>query len=366
MFPLDPVMPIDRVTQMTDQAGLNIVLLSDRSHASVFAPHSIRIIDLNEILKRPIDQPTNDLCVPMLSSMMAYMIFTSGSTGIPKGIVISHHNMLNAYRGWEQQYHLRTHCPVHLQMANVTFDVFTGDLIRALGSGGTLVLCSREVLLNPNDLHALIQANQISCAEFVPGVLKNLLDFIEERDEHLHSFRLLIVGSDILEVADFRRTKKLCDTETRVINSYGLTETTIDSSFFEEENGLFSQLQSVPIGRPLPNIHMFVLDPRQLPVPIGVVGEVFIGGEGLARGYWGRSALTAERFLPDPTGHEPGMRLYRTGDLARIHPNGNFHLLGTGRPPGEDSWIPGRVRGHRGHNTEISNGTRIGRVMLGQ
>ncbi len=326
--PLDPAMPIDRVSQMAHQANLPIILVADPSRAAHLTAPSARILHLTEILKSSIHQPTPNLDTSMAPSMMAYMIFTSGSTGSPKGTVVSHSNILNAYRAWDQQYRLRTHCPMHLQMANVSFDVFTGDLTRALGSSATLVLCSREVLLNPQDLYALIQATQIACAEFVPGVLKNLLNFLEEFNGNLHSFRLVIVGSDMLEVADFRRIKGLCNAETRVINSYGLTETTIDSSFFEEEHGNLPPLQSVPIGRPLPNIHMFALDQGQWPVPIGVTGEVFIGGDGLSRGYWERPALTAERFLPHPTGCEPGMRLYRTGDLARIHPDGNFHLVG--------------------------------------
>lgn len=259
---------------------------------------------------------------------LAYVIYTSGSTGRPKGVMVTHGNLLNAYLGWEDAYGLRRAVRSHLQMASFGFDVFTGDMVRALCSGGKLVICPQEVMLDPEGLLELMRREEVDCAEFVPAVLRNLLGHLEATGQSLDFMRLVIAGSDAWHVGDHLRARAVCGPHTRLINSYGLTETTIDSTFYEGHVDGTSDGALVPIGRPIRNTRTYVLDRRGRPVPIGVPGELYIGGRGVARGYRTRADLTAQRFLPDPWAGLPGARMCKTGDLVRWRADGQLEFLG--------------------------------------
>ena len=271
--------------------------------------------------------PAEPLPPSALPENLAYVVFTSGSTGMPKGVMVSHRSWANAYLGWERSYGLREHCHSHLQMASFSFDVFAGDFARALGSGGKLVLCPREWLLEPARLYALMKEQQVDCAEFVPAVLRGLLQHLKETQQRVDFMRVLVGGSDAWYVNEYHELRGVIGESTRLINSYGVTEATIDSTWFEGQELGTEETQLVPIGRPFANNRLYVLDEHLQPVPAGIPGELFIGGEGVARGYCHRPELTAERFVPDPFG-EPGARLYRTGDRARYLQDGNIDFMG--------------------------------------
>jgi len=258
---------------------------------------------------------------------LAYIIFTSGSTGRPKGVMVTHGNLLNAYRGWEQSYGLGTELTTHLQMASFGFDVFSGDWVRALGSGGKLVICRKEIMLSAPDLFDLLRREEVDVAEFVPVVLRNLLEYIETSQQSLSFMRLVIVGSDAWYVEDHKRTQQLLGPQTRLVNSYGLTETTIDSSFFGGDVGELPNTGMVPIGYPFANVRLYILDDHQRPVPVGVTGELYIGGRGVARGYV-NPELDEERFLKDPFAASPDARMCRTGDRVRWRTDGQVDFLG--------------------------------------
>jgi amino acid adenylation domain-containing protein/thioester reductase-like protein len=258
---------------------------------------------------------------------LAYVLYTSGSTGRPKGVMISHRNWMNAYHGWEQVYRLRRDVGSHLQMASFGFDVFAGDLVRALGSGGKLVLCPKETLLDASELAALMKREQVDIAEFVPIVMRNLVQHLEEAGERLDSARLMIVGSDTWFAADHKRARRVLGAATRLVNSYGLTETTIDSTYFEGDVSALPDTAVVPIGRPFPNVRVYILDSSLNPVPIGVPGDLYIGGRGVSRGYVNPD-LNASRFLPDPFVPGPSALLCRTEDRARWRPDGQVEFLG--------------------------------------
>lgn len=260
---------------------------------------------------------------------LAYIVYTSGSTGVPKGVMVTHGNLLNAYQAWEEAYELRHKDSSHLQMANFSFDVFSGDLVRALCSGGKLVICPTEILLDPASLYALMLAERVDCAEFVPAVLRGLLSYVEGINQKLDFMRVLIAGSDTWTTAEYRKVLNLCGPDTRLINSYGVAEATIDTTYFETRTT--SQLRSegfVPIGKPFANMQVHILDRHLQPAPIGVNGTVFIGGAGVARGYLNRPDLTAQKFVPNPFSGLPGDRLYNTGDQGRYRPDGNIEFLG--------------------------------------
>src|SRR6185312_17292077 len=186
---------------------------------------------------------------PVTPANLAYVIYTSGSTGNPKGVMIYHQTLVNAYLAWREAYQIETTVTSHLQMANFTFDVFLGDVVRALCSGGKLVLCPGEVRLIPEPLSELMCREQVTHAEFVPIVFRNLVQYLEETQRTLDLIQLLVVGSESWTGDDYQRFCQICGQQTRLINSYGLTEATIDSLYFEDTTGDISIGRFVPIGR---------------------------------------------------------------------------------------------------------------------
>ncbi len=320
--PLDPDYPADRLAYMLADSGAT-VLLTESTLLAQLPQHTAHVIALDvdmAVSAQPATTPT----VSVTPETLAYIIYTSGTTGRPKGTAIPHRALENAYCAWERAYDLPT-LRAHLQMASFSFDVFTGDWVRALCSGGKLALCPRETLLAPAQLYALLLQEEVDAAEFVPAVMRALVEHLELTEERLEFMRLLVVGSDVWREDEYSRFRRLCGPQTRLINSYGVTEATIDSTYFEAT--LPGTGGTLPIGRPFANMRLYILDAQLMPVPVGLVGELFIGGDGVARGYHAQPALTAERFVPDLFG-PPGARLYRTGDRARYRSDGQVEFLG--------------------------------------
>jgi amino acid adenylation domain-containing protein/thioester reductase-like protein len=324
--PLDVAYSKERLQAIYDDAGLAILLTQE--HLMGALPISgIRVVSLNAewiasdtgTASITTDRATKDT--------LAYILYTSGSTGKPKGVMITHASLLNAYWAWEKGYALTSDTTCHLQMASFSFDVFSGDLVRALCSGRKLVVCPREWLTVPQHLYGLMRREMVDCAEFVPGVLRLLLQYLEQTQQKLDFMRILIAGSDSWYAWEYRDTLRLCGPQMRLINSYGVTEATIDSSFFESVLPAIETERLVPIGRPFANTQTYVLDSQLRPVPVGVAGELCIGGAGLARGYVNRPDLTAEKFIPHPFSKKPGERLYRTGDKARYLSDGTLEFF---------------------------------------
>ncbi|WP_298917464.1 non-ribosomal peptide synthetase [uncultured Nostoc sp.] len=325
--PLDPDQPAQRLTFMIKDADCQ-VLLTQKHLVDALTAYQSQVVCLDAdwaLISQ--ESELNLLSNTVTAENLAYIIYTSGSTGQAKGVMVQHSSLVNAYHGWEQAYQLQA-ITCHLQMANFSFDVFAGDLIRALCSGAKLVICPRDFLLEPDTLYALMRQQKVECAEFVPAVFRNLVHYLEENQKCLDFMRLLICGSDSWYGGEYQKFKGFLGEQTWLINSYGLTEATIDSSYFGSatENLLTEQL--VPIGRPFANTQLYILDPLLQPVPIGVCGELYIGGVSLARGYHNRPELTNEKFISNPFNSQPGARLYKTGDLARYLPDGNIALVG--------------------------------------
>ena len=332
-LPMDPLYPQERLAFMLHDSQVPILLtqqhlLEHLPSSILHSPFSVLLLDADwpTIASEPGEENLDNTTTP---AEMVYMIYTSGSTGQSKGVILQHHNLVNAYRAWEDAYDLQS-VRSHLQMANFSFDVFSGDMVRALCSGGKLVLCPREWLLAPQELYDLMCREQIDCAEFVPAVLRQLIHYLDDSGHRLDFIKVLACGSDSWYAGEYRRFLRFCGPDTRLINSFGLTEATIDSSYFEGSTRDLSADQIVPIGRPFGNMQLYILDPYLHPVPAGVPGELYVGGHGVARGYHNRPELTAERFIPDPFGSQgrPGARLYKTGDRARYLPDGNVEFLG--------------------------------------
>ncbi|WP_418957515.1 amino acid adenylation domain-containing protein [Streptomyces tritici] len=355
-LPLDPEHPADRLAYMAGNAGAGLVVTdaAGRGKLADLRAEFVTDVSLDAHGDAPAaGAPSADAPhapdAPCDPDALAYVIHTSGSTGRPKAVRIAHRSLAALYGAWREVYGLDTDPGTHLQMAAVSFDVFTGDLVRALSSGGRLVLADRDLLLDTPRLYEAMTAEGVDCAEFVPAVARTLIRHCEEDGRRLDFMRLLIVGSDTWKVAEYERLRRLAGPHTRVVNSYGLTEATIDSACFEGPVDGLDPNAAVPIGTPLPNCVLHVLDAHRRPVPPGVVGELWAGGPGLALGYAGDPEQTAERFVELTLDDRPGAapeRLYRTGDLARRDDRGRLHLLGRA-----DAQI--KLRGHRIEPGEI-------------
>ncbi|WP_410652362.1 amino acid adenylation domain-containing protein [Amycolatopsis sp. cmx-4-54] len=304
--PLDPAYPADRLEYMLADSAPTVVIDADY---------------LAEGL------PDDDTCLPSVNTAgdPAYVIYTSGSTGRPKGVVVTHGNLVHAAGMWQRAYRLRPEW-TYLQAASFSFDMFVGETLRAQLSGGRLVVAPRETLLDPAELLALMRAERVNCTELVPAVLRALLDHTDRGGEDLRFVDLLIGGGEKWHVREFRLARRLVGPGNRVVNSYGVTEVTVDNVFFEGSVDHLADDAPLPIGRPFPNNRVYVLDSCRRPVPAGVVGELYLGGLGVVPGYHERPELTEDRFVPDP--FVPGARMYRTGDSARFQLDGTVDFLG--------------------------------------
>jgi amino acid adenylation domain-containing protein len=325
-IPLDPMYPPDRIEFMLSDAE-PIVLLTHEKHRETLPeyPGTVLTLDAPGALDGLAEENP-----PSTASGddLAYVIYTSGSTGVPKGAMIANRSLVSAFFAYERAYRLRE-LTAHLQMASFSFDVFTGDLIRSLAAGAKLVLCTIEVVVDPPRLYELMRAEQIDAAEFVPATASLLFEHLESEGLTLDFMRLVVVSSEAWRNEKYAFFKRLCGPNTRLINSYGLTEATIDSTWFEP--AVDAELipgRFVPIGHPLDNTRVYILDAQLEPQPIGVPGELCVGGVAVARGYLKRPELNAEKFIPDPFCDDPGGLLYRTGDRARWLADGTIDFLG--------------------------------------
>ncbi|QND46293.1 amino acid adenylation domain-containing protein (plasmid) [Rhizobium lusitanum] len=267
---------------------------------------------------------------------IAYIIFTSGSTGQPKGVQVSHGSWISLFHAFEAVYgRSEVGVTAVLQMANHTFDVFMSDVIRGLGGGGRLIMCPRDHLTDPEALYALIERERATIMEFVPAVVRLMIQYLERTGKRLSGPRTIACGADVWFVHEYRKLRSLCSPQTRLLSVYGVTEATCESATFEPRDDLYEPERSLPIGTPLPNTAMYVVDGVLNLVPLGVPGELMIGGGAVATGYLNRPELSGERFPTGSFGAEgcfmsdpDGRRFYRTGDLCRHLADGTIEFLG--------------------------------------
>ncbi|HLF26569.1 MAG TPA: amino acid adenylation domain-containing protein, partial [Anaerolineae bacterium] len=330
--PLDPEYPASRLAFMLQDAGVN-VLLAHAPLLSKLPEHNARVICLDTDWSAIAQSPSSNLCVSVAPENLAYVIYTSGSTGLPKGTLLHHRGLCNLAQTLRDKFELGSESRL-LQFAAFSFDASVSEMFAALTTGARLVLAPREQLLSPLDLIELLQTEGITCVTLPPSLLAVL------STAELPALRTLISAGEACpwEVAERWAEGR------RFLNGYGPTETTVAASYYEV-NERVAGAQLVPIGKPNPNTTIYLLDSNGQPAPIGVPGEICIGGVGVGRGYLNRPDLTAEKFIPNPffdegrrttdegrnAGSAPlssfvhrhsSSRLYRTGDLARWRPDG--------------------------------------------
>ncbi|HEY9858880.1 MAG TPA: amino acid adenylation domain-containing protein, partial [Candidatus Obscuribacterales bacterium] len=341
--PLDPEYPRDRLQFMLQDAQVP-VLLTQRSHLKLlgqvtqekrsesgpptpsnYSPggHTrkggtclSRVICLDQDWERIAQQKQSAPASVVTADRLAYVIYTSGSTGMPKGVMVEHRGLCNVVTAQQQSLNLPLGSRA-LQFSAWSFDASIFEMLMALGAGGTLYIVPQSARSPGIELVRFIQAQNITAAILPPAVLA----LLPESD--LSMLQTVIAGGE----ACSREIASKWARGRRLFNAYGPTETTIWATVAELTHRVDS-LEKPPIGRPVANTQIYVLDSHQQPVPIGVVGELYIGGDGVARGYLNRPELTAERFLPCPFSASPAARLYKTGDLVRYQPDGSLEFIG--------------------------------------
>ncbi|KAA2252836.1 amino acid adenylation domain-containing protein [Solihabitans fulvus] len=317
--PLDPSYPADRLAMMCRSADVEILLSHVGAGESPETPGVRRVLVDSE--PAIADQPGDRLATEVRPDQLAYVMFTSGSTGRPKGIAVSHRNIVRTVRGIT--YTRFAPGDSVAQGSNISFDATTLETWGALLNGARLVGLRKSDLLEPQRLRAQLVENEIDMM-FLPAALMKQL--VAEAPATFASLRYFQSGG---EQADYHTHRRIIanGVPENLINPYGPTETTVNATAYRT-NDLTDDEQHVPIGFPLANTTCYVLDQYWQPVPAGVVGELFIGGDGVSRGYLGQPGLTAEKFVPDPYGEAAGARMYRTGDLARYRADGAIEFLG--------------------------------------
>jgi len=258
-------------------------------------------------------QTEKNLTSSVTPGNLAYVIYTSGSTGKPKGVLIEHRGLSNLAAAQIEAFNLQPTNRV-LQFASLSFDASIFEIVMALGTGATLYLAKKESLLPGQALIKLLRDKAITHVTLPPAVLAVL------PTEELPALRTIIAAGESCSPDIIKRWAA----NRRFFNAYGPTEATVWSTVAE----ISDDSDKPPIGRPIANTQVYILDAQLQPVPIGIRGELYIGGDGLARGYLNRPELTAERFIPNPFSNTEGARLYKTGDLACYQPDGNIEFLG--------------------------------------
>lgn len=317
--PLDLSYPKERLGFLMEDAGIRFVLAASARPGETFG-RDVQVISLDEASEQIRGHPDTNPNNQAGPDHLCYVMHTSGSTGRPKAVAVPHRGVVRLVRN--TNYVALRESDVFLQFAPLSFDASTFEIWGCLLNGSRLVVFPPYVP-SLGELGQAIRQNGVTVLWLTCALFHQMVD---QHLDDLRSVRQLLAGGDVLSVPHvLRAVSELKD--CHVINGYGPTEnTTFTCTFWIQ--GPEQIVTSVPIGRPIANTRVYVLDSHFNPVPIGVSGELFIGGDGLATGYFGRSDLTAEKFIRNRISTEPGDRLYRTGDLVRYRPDGNLEFLG--------------------------------------
>jgi amino acid adenylation domain-containing protein/thioester reductase-like protein len=324
-LPMDPALPAPRLAQMCAAAGAKVILLNRAAEKS-FAETKARLVFVDELRLDGYPAATGP-AVSLAPENIAYAISTSGSTGEPKTVAVSHWSLAAVITELLKRYHFSGRDRV-LQLAPLSTDTSLEQIFVTLLAGATLVLPPPGSVA-PSSLLALLDRERVTVADLTPAYWHQLLALTTPSDPRLACLRLAITGGDRADPADCQAIHRAVP-GVRLINAYGLTETTITSVLYDVPAGPEEPPPGapVPVGTPLGHAEVQVLGADLAPVAAGETGEIYIGGEGVARGYLGRPDQTAERFLPSPYGREPGARMYRTGDYGRWGPGHRLEVLG--------------------------------------
>jgi amino acid adenylation domain-containing protein len=319
--PLDHSQPKQRLSYLLSDMQARIVV-SQRAGGDQLPEYDGKLVLVDEEMgKEPEEAPET----PAASDNIAYMIYTSGSTGNPKGVEVTHGNVLQLLASTQDRFRFGPD-DVWTMYHSYAFDFSVWELWGALLNGGRVVIVPYQVSRSPETFYELIEQEGVTVLNLTPSAFGQLMQVDGWEGADL-GVRTVIFGGEALNIRRVRDWWRRHGERASMVNMYGITETTVHVTYRriceEDTQGPVRSL----IGEAIPSLQIYVLGAEMQPVPVSVIGELYVGGAGLARGYWGRPDLTAERFIPNPFG-EVGSRIYRSGDLVRYLPNGDLEYLG--------------------------------------
>ena len=327
-LPLDPEYPRDRIAFMIEDAKAPVILTHDKHEAS-FAGVAAALVRLDADAAEIAAEPSNRLGRRASPSDLAYVIYTSGSTGKPKGAMVTHHNVARLFEATEHWYGFDA-SDVWTMFHSYAFDFSVWEIWGALLHGGRLVVVPYFKSRAPDAFYRLLLDEGVTVLSQTPSAFRQLVaaeEALSESDSARLALRYVIFGGEALDVGDLRPFwDRHGDEKPRLVNMYGITETTVHVTYRPVSRADLDKPWSSVIGVPIPDLSVHVLDAHRQPVPIGVVGEMYVGGAGVTRGYLARPDLTADRFVESP--FRAGETLYKTGDLARYLASGDIEYLG--------------------------------------
>ncbi|MBW4635043.1 MAG: amino acid adenylation domain-containing protein [Iphinoe sp. HA4291-MV1] len=323
-LPLDPNDLSERLVYMLQDAQVSVLLTQQKLQKNL-TNCQVNVIHLDTDWEKIAHEANDNPNTQVKPENLAYVIYTSGSTGLPKGVAIEHRQLFNYLNSIQTVLNLPADANYAI-VSTIAADLGHTVIFPSLCSGGCLHIISSERITNAKGLADYFHSNSIDCLKIVPSHLRALLT--SEAGSQILTPQRLVLGGESTSWELIKQIQQLAP-ESQIINHYGPTETTVGVLTYQVE-GVPDTRQSstVPIGHPLSNTQIYILDSKKQPTPIGVPGELHIGGAGLARGYLNRPQLTAEKFIPNPFSDDPQSRLYKTGDLARYLSDGNIEYIG--------------------------------------
>ncbi|MGM9924501.1 MAG: amino acid adenylation domain-containing protein [Bacillus sp. (in: firmicutes)] len=333
--PLDPESPAERLSFILQDCGATLIIAESDAQSAIPPEWQDRKIVMDDGFIEQLDkEKTDDIekrerAIPLVPDHAAYIIYTSGSTGMPKGVIVPHRNVIRLLDSTDHWFAF-TRDDVWTLFHSCAFDFSVWEIWGALLYGGRLVIVPHAVSRSPKEFLELVVNEKVTVLNQTPSAFYQLMHAEVEHPElsrHL-ALRYVIFGGEALELARLEEWyDRHPESGTKLINMYGITETTVHVSYLELSRELASSKANSMIGCGIPDLKVYILDDYLQPVPQGVIGEMYVAGAGQARGYLGRPALTAERFVANPYG-PPGSRMYRTGDLARFLQDGSLDYIG--------------------------------------
>ncbi|MGY1919684.1 amino acid adenylation domain-containing protein [Pseudomonas tolaasii] len=315
--PIDPAYPLERIAYtLGDSEPLAVLVQANTRHLVGDRAH----IDLNGLRQESIVNPRLHLS----PANLAYVIYTSGSTGLPKGVMIEHRQVARLFTATEHWFGFNSN-DVWALFHSFAFDFSVWEIWGALMHGGQLLIVPQLVSRSPEECYTLLCEAGVSILNQTPSAFRQLIA-AQAQNAQAHSLRQVIFGGEALEPGMLKPWyARAINAGTQLVNMYGITETTVHVTYRALEAADAQLVGVSPIGVRIPDLQLYVLDEHREPLPLGVVGELYVGGAGVARGYLNRDALNAERFLADPA---TGLRMYKTGDLGRLLADGSVEYLG--------------------------------------
>ncbi|MGB7440886.1 MAG: amino acid adenylation domain-containing protein [Coleofasciculaceae cyanobacterium] len=325
--PLDPAYPPERIAFSISDSQVKILLTKEK-HLDELPEHQAKVVCLDRDWQSIAGYSSENPQTEVKPANLAYVIYTSGSTGKPKGVLVAHFNVVRLFTATQDWYNF-DHNDVWTLFHSHAFDFSVWEIWGALIYGGKLVVVPYVVSRSPNAFYQLLEKEQVTVLNQTPSAFLQLIQVEESTNiEPKLNLRYVIFGGEALEIQSLKPWfNRHGDRTPQLVNMYGITETTVHVTYRPITMADLEQRRSV-IGFPIPDLKLYLVDSYLQAVPIGVVGEMYVGGAGVARGYLNRKELTKERFINNPFSNDPESKLYKSGDLARYSSNGELEYLG--------------------------------------